>query len=216
MMGSQDDPGIIPMTIHYIFEALNQVQGHEFLLRASYIEIYNEKVNDLLEKGKTGLKLCEVEGNVFISGLKEEVVHTPDKIMQLMKRGENIRHIGETNMNEISSRSHAIFRIIIESRVPHEGEDGAVQVSHLNMVDLAGSERVDQIGSKGDRLKEGCSINRSLFMLSHVISQLSEGQDQYVNFRGSKLTRILQSSLGGNAHTAIICAVTPASVVETS
>ena len=216
MMGNQHEPGIIPQIIQYIFEAVNKVQGREFLLRASYIEIYNEKVNDLLEKGKTGLKLREVEGSTIICGVKVEVVRTPNKIMQLMKRGENIRRIGETNMNERSSRSHTIFRIIIESRVPNEGEDGAVQVSHLNLVDLAGSERLDQAGSKGDRLKEGCSINRSLFMLGHVISQLSEGQDQYVNFRDSKLTRILQSSLGGNAHTAIICAVTPASIEETS
>ncbi|XP_069689418.1 centromere-associated protein E-like [Periplaneta americana] len=217
MMGTDQEPGIIPLTVNYMFEALNKITGREFLLRASYIEIYNEKINDLLQKGKTGLKLREaVEGNVVISDLKEELVHTPAKIMDLMKRGEKIRRLGETNMNERSSRSHTIFRIIIESRVPNDGEDGAVQVSHLNLVDLAGSERLDQTGAKGDRLKEGCSINRSLFMLSHVISQLSEGQDQYVNFRDSKLTRILQSSLGGNAHTAIICAVTPASVEETA
>ena len=85
------------------------------MLRASYIEIYNEKVNDLLEKGKTGLKLCEAEGTTIICGVKEEVVHTPDKIMQLMKRGENIQRIGETNMNEHSSQSHTIFGIIVES-----------------------------------------------------------------------------------------------------
>jgi centromeric protein E len=195
---------------------VNKVQGREFLLRASYIETYNAKLNDLLEKGKTGLKLREVEGTTIICGVKEEVVHTPDKITQLMKRGENIRRIGETGMNERTSRLHTIFRIIIENRVPNEGEEGVVKVSHLNLVDLAGSERLDQTGYKGDRLKEGCSINRSLFMLSHVISQLSEGQDQYVNFRDSKLARILQSSLGGNAHTVIICAITPASMKETS
>ncbi|PSN33912.1 Centromere-associated protein E [Blattella germanica] len=184
---------------------------------ASYMEIYNEKVHDLLEKGKAPLKLREgPDGSVAILNLKEELVHTPSKIMNLMRRGEKIRQIGETNMNERSSRSHTIFRIIIESHIPNDGEDGVVQVSHLNLVDLAGSERVDQTGARGERLKEGCAINRSLFMLSHVIAQLSEGQDQYVNFRDSKLTRILQSSLGGNALTAIICAVTPAAIEETA
>jgi hypothetical protein len=133
MTGNQDDPGIIPQTIQYIFKAVNKVQGREFLLRTSYIETYNEKVNDLLEKGKTDLKLREVEGTIIICGVKEDVVPTPDKIMQLMKRGENIRHIGETNMNERSSRSHTIFRIIIESRVPNEGEDGG---GHRQVVSL--------------------------------------------------------------------------------
>jgi urease gamma subunit len=115
MKGNQPEPGSIPQTIQFVFEAVYKVQLHEFLLRSSYIEIYNEKVNDLLEKDKTGLKLREVEATTIICGVKQEVVHTPDKIMQLMKRGEYIWCIGETNMNECSSWSHTIFRIIIES-----------------------------------------------------------------------------------------------------
>lgn len=154
-----------------------------------------------------------------------------------MKKGDKKRRVGETNMNERSSRSHTIFRIVsiktidwypasikpwysfilqtIESRPAGSGaEDGAVQVSQLNLVDLAGSERAAQTGATGDRFKEGRHINLSLSSLGLVIKQLSEGQD-HVNFRDSKLTRILQTSLGGNAMTTIICAVTPAALEET-
>ncbi|KAG7174946.1 centromere-associated protein E-like [Homarus americanus] len=138
------------------------------------------------------------------------------QLLALMKKGDKNRHVGITNMNERSSRSHTIFRLILESRERSEGEgsDGAVTVSHLNLVDLAGSENASQSGATGERLKEGGFINKSLFMLGRVISQLSDGE-QFVNFRDSKLTRILQLSLGGNAKTAIFCTVTPATVEQT-
>ncbi|XP_063244910.1 centromere-associated protein E-like [Bacillus rossius redtenbacheri] len=182
MMGTRTEPGIIPLAIGQMFEAISSdLPGRQFLLRASYIEIYNEKINDLLSK-KSNLKLREDAGQVVVADLSEEVVHTPDKI--------------------------------IESRNTQDG-DGVIQVSHLNLVDLAGSERVEQTGSTGDRLKEGCSINRSLFFLGQVIAQLTDGDD-HVSYRDSKLTRILQSSIGGNALTAIVCAVTPAAVEETA
>ncbi|XP_049831817.1 kinesin-related protein 4-like isoform X2 [Schistocerca gregaria] len=142
-----------------------------------------------------------------------------------MRRGQKIRHIGETNMNERSSRSHTIFRLVVESREAKGGQgdcsedqdDDVIKVSHLNMVDLAGSERSDQTGSKfgSDRFREGCHINLSLFTLSQVISQLSDGK-KHISFRDSKLTRILEPALGGNALTAIICNVTPTSVEETN
>ncbi len=127
------------------------------------------------------------------------------------------RQVGNTNMNEKSSRSHALFRIIIESREAI-GDDrresmtsGPLRISNLTFVDLAGSERVGQTGADGIRLKEGGHINRSLLALTSVISKLSEGNDRkHVPYRDSKLTRILQPSLGGNAYTAIICALTPA------
>uniref|UniRef100_A0A182LXJ8 Kinesin motor domain-containing protein n=1 Tax=Anopheles culicifacies TaxID=139723 RepID=A0A182LXJ8_9DIPT len=132
------------------------------------------------------------------------------------------RKIGETNMNERSSRSHTIFRITIESRViSSTGDDGsmdneAVQIGILNLVDLAGSERVDQSGATGDRFKEGVCINKSLLSLSCVIEKLSKNSDkQFINYRDSKLTRILQASLGGNAVTSMICNITPAVVEET-
>ncbi|KFM62031.1 Centromere-associated protein E, partial [Stegodyphus mimosarum] len=117
-------------------------------------------------------------------------------------------------MNERSSRSHVIFRMIIESEL-RGIENAAVNVSQFNLVDLAGSERVAQTGAKGVRFKESININKSLSMLSHVISQLSVKPDQFINYRDSKLTRILQNSLGGNAKTAIICTITPVSIDDT-
>ena len=133
--------------------------------------------------------------------------------------GHQNRHTGSTKMNEKSSRSHSIFRITVESRevaYTEDGDrvsiDGAVRVAQLNLVDLAGSERADATGAEGTRLKEGGNINKSLLFLGTVISQLSDGDAQkHIPYRNSRLTRILQNSLGGNARTAIICTVTPAS-----
>lgn len=138
--------------------------------------------------------------------------------MRLMLKGEANRHTGETNMNERSSRSHTIFRMVIESRErKSEGESGqgryagAVKVSSLSLVDLAGSERVAHTGAEGIRLKEGSHINKSLLTLGTVIGRLSEGSERgHIPYRDSKLTRILQPSLGGNARTAIICTITKA------
>ena len=141
-----------------------------------------------------------------------------------MKIGEKARHVGHTKMNDKSSRSHTIFRITLESTnrlsdddslgdIDEEGRE--VTISQLNLVDLAGSEKAAQTGAGGVRLKEGCNINQSLMVLGQVIQKLSTGdKGQHINFRDSKLTRILQNSIGGNAKTAIICTVTPAAMSE--
>ncbi|KAG5322828.1 CENPE protein, partial [Pseudoatta argentina] len=218
MMGTSEEPGIVPLAVEYMFDAITNIPGREFLLRVSYLEIYNEKVNDLLnknqDKNSTDLKVHEdVNGQVFVK-CKEEVTNSPENVLAIMNKGNKSRRIGETNMNERSSRSHTIFRITIESREAGAGSDGAIQVSQLNMVDLAGSERARLTGATGERFKEGRHINLSLSTLALVIKQLSESQD-YVNFRNSKLTRLLQTSLGGNAMTVMICAVTPAALDET-
>ena len=140
-----------------------------------------------------------------------------------MKLGEKSRHVGQTKMNDKSSRSHTIFRITLESinRLTdddslEDAEEGKqVTVSQLNLVDLAGSEKTAQTGAAGVRLKEGCNINQSLMVLGQVIGKLSAGdKGQHINYRDSKLTRILQNSIGGNAKTAIICTVTPAAMSE--
>ncbi|KAJ1523483.1 hypothetical protein ONE63_001336 [Megalurothrips usitatus] len=217
MMGDQFEPGIIPQAVSLIFNSIENSQGREFLLRVCYMEIYNEKINDLLLKSNRNLKVTEDNlGNVIVKDLEETITSSAQMVMDLMKKGETIRKIGVTNMNERSSRSHSIFRVIIESRNTASDADEAIQVSHLNLVDLAGSERAGATGCVGDQFKEGCAINTSLFTLGKVIAQLSEGEATFVNFRDSKLTRILQSSLGGNALTAIICAVTPAALEETN
>ncbi|KAI4495494.1 hypothetical protein M0802_008708 [Mischocyttarus mexicanus] len=215
MMGDLNEPGIIMLAIEHMFDAIANTLRREFLLRVSYLEIYNEKVNDLLNKSSTDLKLHEDNGQIVIK-CKEEVTNSPEHVLSIMKKGNKNRRIEETDMNERSSRSHTIFRITIESRKTDAESDGAIQVSQLNLADFAGSERAGQTGATGERFKEGRLINLSLSAFGLVIRQLSESQDtqKHVNFRDSKLTRLLQNSLGGNAKTAIICTITPAALEE--
>ncbi|KAL5184931.1 Kinesin-like protein KIN-7O [Glycine soja] len=221
MRGTKAEPGVIPLAVHDLFQIIQQDVDREFLLRMSYMEIYNEEINDLLAPEHRKLQIHEnLERGIYVAGLREEIVASPEQILDLMEFGESHRHIGETNMNVYSSRSHTIFRMIIESR--DRSEDGgsgsscdAVRVSVLNLVDLAGSERAAKTGAEGVRLKEGSHINKSLMTLGTVIKKLSEGaesQGSHVPYRDSKLTRILQPSLGGNARTAIICNITLAQI----
>ncbi|KAF2363033.1 Kinesin motor domain [Trinorchestia longiramus] len=229
MMGSSESPGIIPLTIQSIFKGIEDTPDRQYLIRASYMEIYNEQIADLLLgrsniPGNKGLAVREdTSGNIYVVDLKEECVTDEAKLLSMMHRGNRNKQMGCTNMNDHSSRSHTIFRIIVESQTTIDedsslndasSDDVAVTVSHLNLVDLAGSENAAQTGATGDRLKEGGFINKSLFMLGRVIAQLSDGES-FINFRDSKLTRILQCSLGGNARTAIICTITPASLDQT-
>ncbi|KAG1939269.1 centromere-associated protein E [Pimephales promelas] len=224
MMGSEHNPGVIPLAMADVFKTIKNFPKKEFLLRVSYMEIYNETVTDLLCDSWKRRPLEIREGNyknVYVADLTEEMVTSPEQALSWITKGEKNRHYGKTKMNQRSSRSHTIFRMILESRDrsdPASGEnaDGAIIVSHLNLVDLAGAERASQTGAEGARLKEGCNINRSLFILGQVIKKLSdESQKGFVNYRDSKLTRILQNSLGGNAKTVIICTITPATVDET-
>ncbi|KEH43131.1 putative plus-end-directed kinesin ATPase [Medicago truncatula] len=221
MRGSKAEPGVIPRAVHDLFQILEQDVDREFLLRMSYMEIYNEEINDLLAPEHRKLQIHEnIERGIYVAGLREEIVTSPEQVLDLMEFGESHRHIGETNMNLYSSRSHTIFRMIIESRDRNEDEStdsscDAVRVSVLNLVDLAGSERAAKTGAEGVRLKEGSHINKSLMTLGTVIKKLSEGvesQGGHVPYRDSKLTRILQPALGGNANTAIICNITLAQI----
>lgn len=186
-------------------------------MRCSYLEIYNEVITDLLDAEKTNLKIHEsLSSGIFVGGLSEEPVFDSEDALALLSKGEEHRHVGSTNINEHSSRSHTIFRMVIESKeLSADNRDsyiGPLKISVLNFVDLAGSERISITGAEGVRLKEGGHINKSLLALTSVISKLSEGNDRsHIPYRDSKLTRILQPSLGGNAKTAIICALTPAS-----
>ncbi|XP_060754646.1 centromere-associated protein E isoform X3 [Neoarius graeffei] len=224
MMGSEHNPGVIPLAMADVFHTIKNCPKKEFLLRVSYMEIYNETVTDLLCDSWKRKPLEIREGNyknVYVADLTEELVTSPNQALAWIQKGEKNRHYGKTKMNQRSSRSHTIFRMILESRErsdPASGEnrDSAIIVSHLNLVDLAGAERASQTGAEGARLKEGCNINRSLFTLGQVIKKLSdESQKGFTNYRDSKLTRILQNSLGGNAKTVIICTITPATVDET-
>ncbi|CAL1385826.1 unnamed protein product [Linum trigynum] len=221
MRGSATELGVIPLAVHDVFDIINEHVDREFLLRMSYMEIYNEDINDLLAPEHRKLQIHEnLERGIYVAGLREEIVTSPQQVLDRMQFGEAHRHIGETNMNVYSSRSHTIFRMIIESRDRTEDEDrgnacDAVRVSVLNLVDLAGSERAAKTGAEGVRLKEGSHINKSLMTLGTVIKKLSEGaesQGGHVPYRDSKLTRILQPALGGNANTAIICNITLAQI----
>lgn len=217
MMGDDTNRGIIPLTVREIFQQIESIEDRVFLVRIGYIEIYNEKIFDLLDEKKAECnKIHETQQGDVNVNQREVVINSEEQILQHYDVGNKSRRTGETNMNERSSRSHTIFRITIESReVGKTDEESAVQVSNLNLVDLAGSERADQTKADGDRLKEGGHINKSLLALGNVIRVLSEDNASYINYRDSKLTRILSASLGGNAMTSIICTVTPAALDET-
>ncbi|KAJ6404973.1 hypothetical protein OIU84_013031 [Salix udensis] len=217
MNGAQNDRGIIDRAVKDVFNKIHMIYDREFLIRVSYMEIYNEEINDLFAEENQKLPIHEsLERSVFVAGLKEEIVSDAEQVLKLIQGGEVIRHFGETSMNARSSRSHTIFRMVIESK----GKDAnssdysssdAIRVSVLNLVDLAGSERITKTGAGGVRLKEGNYINKSLMVLGNVINKLSDGAKQrgHIPYRDSKLTRILQPSLGGNAKTSIICTVAP-------
>ncbi|KAL3617867.1 hypothetical protein CASFOL_038188 [Castilleja foliolosa] len=221
MNGSENDPGIIHRAVKDVFAKIQKTSDREFLIRVSYMEIYNEDINDLFAVENQKLQIHEsLERGVFVAGLREEIVNSADQVLNLIELGEANRHFGDTNMNARSSRSHSIFRMVIESKSKDHksrgssSSDDAIRVSFLNLVDLAGSERVAKTGAGGVRLKEGKHINKSLMILGNVINKLSEGGKQrgHIPYRDSKLTRILQPALGGNAKTSIICTVAPEEV----
>jgi hypothetical protein len=174
---------------------------------------YNEALSDLLDPtNATEVKIREDRTKgVYVEGAKEEIVNDPGQVMAAINEGLSRRHVSATALNAVSSRSHSVFRMIIESSPNHDKANAAasVKISVLNLVDLAGSERVAQSQVKGVGLKEATKINGSLLVLSTVISKLSEGKQQHIPFRDSKLTRLLQNSLGGNSRTTVCCNMTP-------
>ncbi|GAY32710.1 hypothetical protein CUMW_003770 [Citrus unshiu] len=183
--------------------------NREFLLRVSYLEIYNEVVNDLLNPAGQNLRIREDSQGTFVEGVKEEVVLSPAHALSLIAAGEEHRHVGSTNFNLLSSRSHTIFTLTIESSPCGENSAGeAVNLSQLHLIDLAGSES-SKAETTGVRRKEGSYINKSLLTLGTVISKLTDGRATHIPYRDSKLTRLLQSSLSG--HGRLICTVTPSS-----
>uniref|UniRef100_A0A1A9UXB9 Centromere-associated protein E n=1 Tax=Glossina austeni TaxID=7395 RepID=A0A1A9UXB9_GLOAU len=215
MMGDEENPGVMVLAAKEIFKEIQQHSDRQFLLRVGYIEIYNERIYDLLNKKNQDLKIHESNGIINVN-CEEIIIMCENDLLHYLKQGSKERTVGETNMNERSSRSHAIFRIIIESRKIDRTEEDTVTQSIINLVDLAGSERADQTGARGARLKEGGHINKSLLFLGTVIKRLSENEDKkYICYRESKLTRILQDSLGGNTLTAIICTIKPNTIEET-
>ncbi|GMH52766.1 hypothetical protein TL16_g01302, partial [Triparma laevis f. inornata] len=189
----------------------------EFMLTASYIEIYNEVIMDLLNPGGKKLDIRESsEKGVYVQGVCEVVCSTADDIMKLVKQGGAVRRVAATQMNQESSRSHSCFTIKMEKRTLEKTEEKTkttMLTSKINLVDLAGSERASKTGATGSTLKEGAAINKSLMALGSVINALGEiakGKSIHVPYRDSKLTRLLQESLGGNSSTLMIAALSPA------
>ncbi|XP_027704986.1 kinesin-like protein KIF3A isoform X1 [Vombatus ursinus] len=205
--------GIIPNSFAHIFGHIAKAEGDtRFLVRVSYLEIYNEEVRDLLGKDQTQrLEVKErPDVGVYIKDLSAYVVNNADDMDRIMTLGHKNRSVGATNMNEHSSRSHAIFTITIECS--EKGIDGNmhVRMGKLHLVDLAGSERQAKTGATGQRLKEATKINLSLSTLGNVISALVDGKSTHVPYRNSKLTRLLQDSLGGNSKTMMCANIGPA------
>ena len=205
--------GIIPRAFEHIFGKIENSGDKNYLIRCSYIEIYNEEIHDLIGRDwKVKLELKEnADRAVSIKDVAMHVVRSVSEIEKLMDLGTKNRSVGETAMNKDSSRSHSIFTIYIEASEATEKDQQHITAGKLNLVDLAGSERQSKTQATGDRLKEANKINLSLSALGNVISALVDGKNSHVPYRDSKLTRLLQDSLGGNTKTVMIANVSPAS-----
>ncbi|CAM0904596.1 unnamed protein product [Alopecurus aequalis] len=210
MHGEQKSPGIIPLAVKDVFSIIQDTPGREFLLRVSYLEIYNEVINDLLDPTGQNLRIREDAQGTYVEGIKEEVVLSPAHALSLIASGEEHRHVGSNNFNLVSSRSHTIFTLTIESSPSNETEEEEVRLCQLNLIDLAGSES-SKTETTGLRRKEGSYINKSLLTLGTVIAKLTDGKATHIPYRDSKLTRLLQYSLSGHGRISLICTVTPAS-----
>ncbi|KAF6003978.1 hypothetical protein F1559_004585 [Cyanidiococcus yangmingshanensis] len=226
MWGTERDPGVTRRAVRDLFDMARVMSQREFLVRVSYLEIYNETIRDLLhpQPATTNVRVLEDSDGRIFTDAREEIIINPEQVYELLLNGETKRMTGATDMNERSSRSHTILVLVIESRErapeddhsqdghsgDHTDSDAAVRTATLTLVDLAGSERQKDAKSEGLRLKEGGYINKSLLTLGTVINKLSEGNGAHIPYRDSKLTRMLQNSLGGNSRTAVICAITPA------
>eukprot|EP01102_Stenamoeba_stenopodia_P004878 TRINITY_DN1532_c0_g2_i1.p1 TRINITY_DN1532_c0_g2~~TRINITY_DN1532_c0_g2_i1.p1 ORF type:complete len:1861 (+),score=489.46 TRINITY_DN1532_c0_g2_i1:320-5902(+) len=223
MLGYGEDKGIIPRVCEELFVAMRKLDDPNmfFKVEVSFMEIYNESVKDLLDpkkNSKGGLKVRNhpITGP-YVEDLTRAAVQSYKEIEEIMDEGSKARTVAATNMNATSSRSHAVFTIVFtQSKYDPDTQMMSEKVSKINLVDLAGSERADSTGATGDRLKEGANINKSLSTLGKVISALAEAsggkKNVFVPYRDSVLTWLLKESLGGNAKTIMIAAISPADI----
>ncbi|XP_053099883.1 kinesin-like protein KIF13A isoform X1 [Hemicordylus capensis] len=221
MMGNTEQLGLIPRLCCALFQRITSEENdsHTFKVEVSYMEIYNEKVRDLLDPKGSRQSLKVREHKVlgpYVDGLSQLAVTSFEDIESLMSEGNKSRTVAATNMNEESSRSHAVFNIIItQTLYDLQSGNSGEKVSKVSLVDLAGSERVSKTGAAGERLKEGSNINKSLSTLGLVISSLADqaagkGKNKFVPYRDSVLTWLLKDNLGGNSQTAMIATISPA------
>ncbi|KAF7546497.1 hypothetical protein G7Z17_g8381 [Cylindrodendrum hubeiense] len=214
MMGTNIDDdegrGVIPRIVEQIFASIMSSPGTiEYTVRVSYMEIYMERIRDLLAPQNDNLPVHEEKNRgVYVKGLLEIYVSSVQEVYEVMKRGGNARAVAATNMNQESSRSHSIFVITITQK---NVETGSAKSGQLFLVDLAGSEKVGKTGASGQTLEEAKKINKSLSALGMVINALTDGKSSHIPYRDSKLTRILQESLGGNSRTTLIVNCSPSS-----
>ncbi|KAL8894759.1 MAG: hypothetical protein Q9192_004067 [Flavoplaca navasiana] len=214
MMGAdiddEDQRGIIPRIVEQMFASILRSPGNiEYTVRVSYMEIYMEKIRDLLVPQNDNLPVHEEKSRgVYVKGLLEIYVSSVQEVYEVMRRGGLARATAATNMNQESSRSHSIFVITITQK---NVETGSAKSGQLFLVDLAGSEKVGKTGASGQTLEEAKKINKSLSALGMVINSLTDGKSTHIPYRDSKLTRILQESLGGNSRTTLIVNCSPSS-----
>lgn len=215
MMGTDDisndtSKGIIPRIVEQIFSSIMRSDGSiEFTVKVSYMEIYMEKIRDLLVPVNDNLPIHEdKQRGVYVKGLGEFYVGSVEEVYHILEKGGQSRSVAATNMNQESSRSHSIFVIEVTQK---NVETGSARAGRLFLVDLAGSEKVGKTGASGQTLEEAKKINKSLSALGMVINALSDGKSSHIPYRDSKLTRILQESLGGNSRTTLIINCSPMS-----
>ena len=203
--------GLIPRAIENIFKYIenNSNSDTTFIIRVTYLQIYNESIDDLLKSEKKHLSIREShKKGIYVEGLSEWAVCSPNDIYALLERGAQSRIRAQTKMNDVSSRSHAVFTIILEQMKISKGKK-KFKCGKLNLVDLAGSERVKLSGATGKQLDESRRINKSLSALGNVINALTDPKTKHIPYRDSKLTRLLQNSLGGNCKTSMIAMISP-------
>lgn len=214
MMGTgiedEEGRGVIPRIVEQIFASIMSSPGTiEYTVQVSYMEIYMERIRDLLMPQNDNLPVHEEKNRgVYVKGLLEIYVSSVQEVFEVMRRGGNARAVAATNMNQESSRSHSIFVITIGQK---NVETGSAKKGQLFLVDLAGSEKVGKTGASGQTLEEAKKINKSLSALGMVINALTDGKSSHIPYRDSKLTRILQESLGGNSRTTLIINCSPSS-----
>ncbi|KAM5274440.1 kinesin-like protein KIF19 [Ctenodactylus gundi] len=214
MLGTDHEPGIYVRTLNDLFHAIEETSSDmEYEVSMSYLEIYNEMIRDLLNPSLGYLDLREdSKGMIQVAGITEVSTINANEIMQLLTKGNRQRTQEPTAANRTSSRSHAVLQVAVRQRSRLKSVLQEVRQGRLFMIDLAGSERASQTQNRGQRMKEGAHINRSLLALGNCINALSDkGSHKYVNYRDSKLTRLLKDSLGGNSRTVMIAHISPAS-----
>ena len=216
----EDSIGIIPRSCSKLFDYARADTERLYLIKGTFLEVYQEQLRDLLAPQKSSPGNLQIRHDkalggkgIYVTGVREKLLGSTEDVLKLLEEGRKRRMVGTTNMNAHSSRSHAVLSLIVSSQEVDDNEGFTRKVSKFHLIDLAGSERAKATGATGERLKEGASINASLSALGNVVNALTKkGGKSHIPYRDSKLTRLLQDSLGGNAFTCMLCNISPATM----